>query len=163
MARRNPSTPQWALTLLKEFSNGELQAGKFINKPRKLRDGTIKISSTRNRGTGIPASTWKRIKDGKVSPGRKTLAKLAKFKERYQYNKLKASGAPTPEAKKLSRSDFSTAMKQADEYLKRARKVARALSKIQNRKISYEWILYHMIHGDKDLEDWDSYVIALSG
>jgi len=159
--RRNPSTPYWARTLLESFSPAELQAGAYIEKPRKLRDGTITQVATRNKGTGIPASTWKRMKDGIIQPGPKTLAKLARFKQRYQYNKLRASGVPVKEAKKVSRSDFPEAMKQAAQYRKAAAKVARALSKTQGRKINPEWILYHMIHGEKKIEDWNRYVTAL--
>lgn len=163
MARRNPSTPYWAQTLLQSFTPGELQAGAFIDKPRKLRDGTITTVSSRNKGTRIPASTWSRMQQGIIQPGPKTLAKLARFKQRYQYNTLKASGVPTKEAKKLSRSEFADAMKQAALYRKKAAKVARALSKVQGKKIQPEWILYHMMKGERDTEDWDKYVTAITG
>lgn len=149
--------------MLESFSPGELQAGAFTGKPRKLRDGTITTVSERTTGTRIPASTWKRMQDGIIKPGPKTIAKLEKFKERYQYNQLRASGAPVKEAKKFSRTDFAEAMKRAAQYIEGAKRVANALSKVQKRKINYEWILYHMYHGDYDIEDWDSYVTALSG
>lgn len=103
------------------------------------------------------------MQDGIIKPGPKTIAKLEKFKERYQYNQLRASGAPVKEAKKFSRTDFAEAMKRAAQYIEGAKRVANALSKVQKRKINYEWILYHMYHGDYDIEDWDSYVTALSG
>ncbi len=162
MARRNPSPPYWARTLLESFTPAELQAGAYIDKPRKLRDGTIKRISTRNIGTGIPASTWSRMQAGLIKPGPKTLDKLYKFKQRYQYNKLKASGASTQEAKKFSRSDFPDAMKRAAQYRNRAVKVARALSKVQNKRIDPDWIVYHMMKGERDIEDWDKYVTAIT-
>ena len=163
MARRNPSTPHWATTILEKFSPGELQAGAFTGKPRKLRDGTITIVSQRSRGTRIPASTWKKMKDGTIKPGPKTLAKLSKFKERYQYNQLRATGASIKEAKKLARSDFTEAKQRAAKRVTIAKKIARGLSKVQNRKINYEWILYHMMHSDRSLEDWEDYGISLAG
>lgn len=100
---------------------------------------------------------------GLIQPGPKTLQKLAAFKQRYQYNQLRASGAPIKTAKKLSRGDFTTAMKQAMLYEKKAKQVAAALSKTQKRKIDPRFILYHMYHSDRDLEDWDKYETALVG
>lgn len=163
MARHNPSTPQWARTLLESFSPGELQAGAYTGKPRKSRDGTISLVSQRSPGTRIPASTWKKMQDGIIQPGPKTLAKLSKFKEKYQYAQLRASGAPIKEAKKLSRADFEDAMKRAANYVTIAKRVAKGLSKVQKKKIDYTYILYHMMHGEYDIEDWDSYVTALEG
>lgn len=103
------------------------------------------------------------MQDGLIQPGPKTLAKLSKFKERYQYAQLRASGVPIKEAKKFSRAEFSEAMKRAANYVVRAKRVARALSKVQKKTIDYTWILYHMMHGEYDIEDWDSYVTALEG
>jgi hypothetical protein len=149
--------------MLEAFSPGELQAGAFIDKPAKLRDGTITTRSQRNRGTRIPASTWSRMQAGLISPGPRTLAKLASFKQRTQYNTLRASGMPTADAKKFSRSDMATAYNMAAQYRRAAKDVARVLSKTQKRKIKMEWILYYMMKGERDVEDWDKYVTALVG
>lgn len=161
MARQTP-TPYWAKTLLESFTPGELQAGAFIDKPRKFRDGTITTVSTRNKGTGIPASTWYRMQQGLIKPGPKTLEKLSRFKQRYQYNVLRASGVSRQQAQRKAKMDFADAMKEAAIAKKKAAKVALALSKVQGRTIKAEWILYHMMKGERDTEDWDKYVTALA-
>jgi hypothetical protein len=100
---------------------------------------------------------------GLIQPGPKTLAKLSAFKQRTQYNTLRASGMPTADAKKLSRADMATAYNMAAQYRRAAKRIARVLSKTQKRKIKVEWILYHMMKGERDVEDWDKYVTALVG
>lgn len=103
------------------------------------------------------------MQEGLISPGPKTLAKLAAFKQRTQYNMLRASGMPTTEAKKFSRSELATVGHLSAQYQRAARDVARALSRTQKKKIKPEWILYHMMKGERDVEDWDKYVTALVG
>ena len=157
MARHSTPLPPWVSTILESFSPGELQAGAFIGKPRKLRDGTITQISERSPGTRIPASTWSRMQAGLIRPGPKTIAKLAKFKERYQYNQLRASGVSIKEAKKYSRSDFTEAMKIAAQSSETSKRIAAGLSEIQGREVDYTWILYHMMHSENEVEDWEEY------
>lgn len=164
MARQSPQTPSWAIQMLKEFSPGELQSGAIINKPSKSRDGTISLQPSRNKGTRIPASTWSRMQSGEIKPGEKTLKKLASFKQRYQYNLLRATGTPMKEAKKLSRlADIHEVKNEAKIYIQQAKNVAHALSVTQNRFIAFEWVMYNMMKGERDIEDWDKYVTALIG
>jgi hypothetical protein len=98
---------------------------------------------------------------GEIKPGPKTLAKLSRFKERYQYGQLRAAGITITKAKKLSRGDYNTALKEAAKAMKIGKRVAKALSAVQGRKINYEWILYHIYHSDRDIEDWDMYALLL--
>lgn len=148
--------------MLESFSPGELQAGAFIDRPYKDRSGDISIISQRNRGTGIPASTWARMQSGLIKPGPTTLRKLSLFKQRFQYNTLRGSGVPENIAKRLSRSELSTAMNEAAIYRAKAEKIAKALSFTQNKKIDPEWILYNMMKGERKKEDWDKYITALT-
>lgn len=149
--------------MLESFTPGELQAGAYIAKPAKQRDGTVYTKIARNKGTGIPASTWSRMQSGLITPGPRTLEKLARFKFRYQYNTLRSVGAPLKEAKRLSKLEsLADASKRAMEYRRAAINVAAALSRVQNKYISPEWIMYHMMKGERDVEDWDKYVTAIT-
>lgn len=68
------------------------------------------------------------------------------------------------EAKKLSRlADIHEVKNEAKIYIQQAKNVAHALSVTQNRFIAFEWVMYNMMKGERDIEDWDKYVTALIG
>lgn len=99
---------------------------------------------------------------GLIRPGPRTLEKLARFKQRYQYNTLRSVGVPETEAKKFSRSTLSDASNIAAQYRQTAINIAGVLSKLQKKKIDPAWIMYHMMKGERDIEDWDKYITALT-
>lgn len=94
--------PKWLFEVLysESFTSGELQGGTYIDID-PITDKPL-LQSRHVRGTGIPASTLTRIREGAV-PGPVSLKKLKSFYQRYKYAVLREANVPRKEAKKYSR------------------------------------------------------------
>lgn len=93
--------------LFSKLSLGELQGHTTVTrivkagrKPKEGVDNRPIVKRPRTiKGTGIPASTLKRIRDRKVTPSKQTIKRLTALYHRWQYHKLRASGANYKNAK----------------------------------------------------------------
>lgn len=95
--------------LLNSLTLGELQSRTTIERPskpgRKPKEGLDLRPIIRKvkiiKGTGIPASTLKKIQEQKIQPRTTTIKKLVSMYHRLQYQRLRAVGANQKDARKL--------------------------------------------------------------
>lgn len=166
-------TPQWALDLLHELSARELSRGTSVPYPERIDKpearGTredwqfeVQMVDRPVRGTGIPASTLSKFRRKKKpwTPGKATLHKLALFRDRIQYAKLRASGMSRDNARRIYRSKTTmirpgvrTLVGEVADYM---RGVAATIAK--NKGVAVEYILWGLSQSERHTADWDKYI-----
>lgn len=117
--------------LFSKLPLGEIQSHtqvtRIVKAGRKPKEGPdIRPIVKRPRtikGTGIPASTLKRIRDLEVKPSKKTVKRLINFYHRWQYHKLRASGANYKNAKSFKTHAPHKIKKIIQTYTRSARKI----------------------------------------
>jgi len=117
--------------LFEKLSLGELQShaavSRLIKPGRKPKEGHDLRPIVRRvkvvKGTGIPASTLKRIKNLEIKPGKITTKKLLQFYDRWQYQNLRAAGANYKNAKKFKTQLPHDIKKKIKKYVQNARKI----------------------------------------
>jgi len=117
--------------LFEKLSLGELQSHAAVlrlikpgRKPKKgsdLRPIVLRVKIV--KGTGIPASTLKRIKNLEIKPGKTTTKKLLQFYNRWQYQHLRAAGANYKDAKNFKTQLPHDITYKIKKYIQNARKI----------------------------------------
>jgi len=155
------SKPRWLTELFSSLTNGELQGGKSISYPTRKelprpRPDQYRyqhsIGKKKVYGTHIPASTLSKFRSGKWTPGPRSLKKLKALRDRYNYHRLRASGANTSEARKLMRS--RTIEQDISIYRKTAQTIA------EQKGVDIAAILWSNRRSDREVNSWEQYIKA---
>ncbi len=167
MPRRKP-VPSWVWDVLNEYSPGQIQGGIDIAVPVKVERVTmlpgkekqwrwdIELTDKRVSGTRIPASTITRMRRSPEGegwmPGPRTIKKLLSFRNRSNYNRLRAAGATVDYARLYhKRPDVGEII---DQYRRSVLAIARG------KQVPPEYILATIQEVDRTPEYWDRYTRA---
>ena len=124
MAKRR-STPTWAKDVLSEFAPSVLSRGMSIPVLRQdAKTKEVSYGAQPIRGTRLTARKVAAIASGERSPSRSDLQKLKSFRNRYNYNVLRASGASRKEAQRARASRIHEARSMEEDYYKAAKIIA---------------------------------------
>ena len=147
----------WVYDVLNSYSLGELQSGVRLAKPVRIDRRSdkdhpfqIEVRPYKVRGTGIPASTLKKLLNRTIAPGPTTLKKLRLFNDRMNYNLLKTSGASSSEARRLYRQP------RVEEAIQLYRDVVATIA--ENKDIDPDIIIYGLTQSERQIDDWDQYI-----
>jgi hypothetical protein len=148
--------PQWLEEMFQRYSLGELQAGLEFATPirRKTPDkewkSEIVLSSVKSKGTRIPASTLSKFRSHDWTPRQTSLKKLKALNDRFNYNRLRSSGANRNEARRLFRS------KEVEKVIADYRKYTKAIS--EGKGVDLANVLWGMQQSDRSYSSWAGFL-----
>lgn len=156
-SRSTYKIPLWAENLLQTQTLGQLQAGKAVPYPVRVEMDKasawpyrIDTGYKMIRGTGIPASTWKRYID-KKQLSRIALHKLRLYHDRLVYAQLRAAGVYPKIASKYRRNKT-----RAEEYIEFYRRAVKGIA--ESKGVDPRFIVYGMSRSDRTKSDWEEYI-----
>lgn len=148
--------PSWLTEMFERYELGELQSGlEFATPLRRETPGEehpyeIVLDSVKCKGSRIPASTLAKFRSGEWQPRSRSLDKLKALNDRFNYNRLRSSGANRSEARRLYRQ------KDVEKKIADYRRYTKAIS--EGKGVDIANVLWGMQHSENSYNFWQSYL-----
>lgn len=144
--------------MLQRIPAGAFQGGIYIPAPVRIPTPgaqwpyKIEMGMVRIEGAKIPAPTIQKFQAGLWTPRDRSIDKIEKFYNRFQYARLRAAGFNTEEARRLSRRDSVLVQSRMEQRLTVAATIAR------EKNVPIEFILQKISESEMRSDDWDEYI-----